>query len=143
MMALVVLASSLGRALEGQQPDSGARAIIEPGTLTIDARLVVDAPPVIAASEQRNKESGLRRLEAAARQPQAAARKHYWPEFALGGAIVGGVGIGAFAIVNCDANCRDDGSLGRLPPFIVAGAVAGGVVGVIVGLIVDSSRSGP
>jgi hypothetical protein len=65
-----------------------------------------------------------------------------WPAYTVGGAVIGGVAVAAFALTHCDQGCKDDGALAFAPPFIAAGAVTGGLLGLGIGLIIDSSRRG-
>ncbi len=85
--------------------------------------------------------TALERLARSVKASAADTTQKLWPEFALGGGIVAALAVTGFALLKCDANCRDDGSLGRLPPFVVVGALAGAGIGAAIGLIVDSSRS--
>jgi hypothetical protein len=66
-------------------------------------------------------------------------RRHLWPFFALGGAILGGGTIALIAVKNCDQGCRDDGALAFLPPYVAIGALLGAIVGALIGLGADSS----
>jgi hypothetical protein len=65
-----------------------------------------------------------------------------WPVYMGAGAVLGGVLVASLALAHCDQNCRDDGALAFVPPFIIGGAAAGGLVGLGIGLIVDGSRRG-
>ncbi|HJP60794.1 MAG TPA: hypothetical protein VJ865_12375 [Gemmatimonadaceae bacterium] len=72
--------------------------------------------------------------DSAARQ----SRHHYWPFYALGGAVLGGGFVAIYGVTHCDLGCRDDGALAYLPAYVGIGAVAGALIGALVGFAVDS-----
>jgi hypothetical protein len=123
-----------------QHADSTAALFTGRAPVAADPRLTLYVTYAPEAGNRANRAPTPRHLAESVRQ--ATEHKRHWPEFALGGAVVGGVGLAGFAIVKCDAGCRDDGSLGGwLPALITVGAVGGAAIGTVIGLIVDSSRS--
>ena len=60
--------------------------------------------------------TALERLARSVKASAADTTQKLWPKLALGGGIVAALAVTGFALLKCDANCRDDGSLGRLPP---------------------------
>ncbi len=138
---VVGLVLGMGRSVLAQGADGTTIEILATTPLAVDPRLPFYAT-VTPAADRANHVTAASHLTESVKRSAAEAQKRYWPEFALGGAVIGGVGLAGFAVLKCDSNCRDDGSLGIwMPTLITAGAVGGAVVGAVVGLIVDSSRS--
>lgn len=129
-----------GLSASAQRVDPASPRTLERQTISTDPRLLLYAtyPNV---PDPGNHAPAAEHLAASVKRSTAGDHKHYWPEFALGGAVAGGLGVAVLAVVNCDQNCQDDGALAHLPPFIAAGAIGGAVIGAVIGLIVDSSRS--
>ena len=136
-MALVF---GMGQSALAQRADSATIEVLEAPSFSVDSRLPLYAT-FAPAADRANHVTAASHLAESLKRLAAEDHKHYWPEFALGGAVVGGVGVAVLAVVNCDQGCQDDGALAHLPPFIAAGAVGGALIGAVIGLIVDSSRS--
>jgi hypothetical protein len=124
-----ILASALP--LSAQPPQPQARVL---GTVTLYSGIPVLA--LRADISRAPREASVRRALSRTTEVDSGTPRRVWPYFALGGAIVGGVGVALFANAKCDAGCQDDGAVG-LPAYVATGAVIGAVVGAIVGLAVE------
>ena len=64
---------------------------------------------------------------------------HYWPRFALAGAVIVGSGLAYAQFRGCRAasGCIADGGLGFTPALFGVGAIAGGLLGAVTGIAFD------
>ena len=134
-MAVLLLAPRFVFAQRADDLTVGARAFPNHRNEAV-ARLPESAPDVAPTTVVGL--DGLRMAPVG--QAVAESHTHIWPWCALGGAIVGGASVLGFAVSHCDANCRDDGALGYVGPFVAVGAIVGALIGGVTGLIVDSTR---
>ena len=103
-------------------------------------RTLFGGSPVLAIRAEASgasRDASLRRAVSISGEIDSTTNRRVWPYFALGGAIAGGVGVLVYAVAKCDAECKDDGALSFLPPYVAAGAVGGALIGAIVGLAID------
>lgn len=139
-VALLIAFVTPAREMSGQRLT--APPLPSPATAPIvNTSVVPFGPSRLTESPADMRAAAIQRAVSSARL-QAPDRQRVWPWFAVGGAVLGGAGVAILAVTQCDAGCQDDGSLSRVPPYVVAGALAGGVVGALVGLIVDSANPG-
>lgn len=134
------LVFGMGRSALAQRADTTTIEVLDATPLSVDPRLPL-CPTFAPAADHANHVTSASHLAESVKRSAAEEHKRLWPEFALGGAVAGGLGVAVFAVVHCDQGRQDDGALAHLPPFIAAGAVGGALIGTVIGLIVDSSRS--
>lgn len=126
-----------GQGLAQSSDTSAVPAALERRALSLDSRLTVYAEYAPSADRPSRVMVALASAEMPKRE--AGWRRHYWPYFTIGGAVIGLV-TGACTHGGCE---HDVVRIGPSLP-VIEGTAIGAAAGALAGLIVDAiTSSGP